>query len=724
MTFLNPAILWGLAAISIPIIIHIFNLKRTKKIEFSTLMFLKEIQQSKYKKIKLKQFLILLCRIAFIILLVLVFAHPFQKGYLGAGQKARSSVLLILDDSFSMQTKDAKGNDFENAKNKLTDVINVLDINDEVYFTPVSKIDRADRILYKDFNELKDTVNKTKISDITKSLPEVLYFANKILESASHEYKEVFFFTDGQKTFVENSVNLSSELKTDERTKLNIILSGSRNANNISVDTINVVTKIFQKNKNVKLKCTVNNHNNFNVLNKSIILNYEGLKPVRIEKVIDIPANSSVDAEFDFSPDKSGYGSGNIELLQTEISDDEISADNKRYFCFYIPSQINLLEASSSSSDLSFINTALSASEELMKDSTGVHTKFFDIKQVSENELSRQELKNYNCVLLCNKTSFTNDEAEKLTEYIENGGGLIIYPGANTSVQNYNDALLKKMNLPYINSSFGDNSQTFKFARIDYEHPVFEGIFKEIPTQNVLAKESPEIKSGLNLIADKNSIPLITLNNEKNFLTEYSFGKGRILFFAVSPDMKNSDYPSKNLFSPITVRSILYLSNTNSVKEAVTGKDYFLDLSSSKIQPGDSVYIFSSLFPNDKNNIGNSISNGASLINLKRYNNFTSVYSVASGNNLLYKFPSNFDKKESITEKSDVKTLEKILKESYKIDANIIEPKNTLTSSILKLRTGSEIWQYFLIFALLFLVIEFLLARSVMSGKTKNKLNL
>ena len=72
MTFLNPAILWGLFAVSIPIIIHIFNLKKTRKIEFSTLMFLKEIQETKQKRIKLKQLLILLCRIAFIIFLVLM----------------------------------------------------------------------------------------------------------------------------------------------------------------------------------------------------------------------------------------------------------------------------------------------------------------------------------------------------------------------------------------------------------------------------------------------------------------------------------------------------------------------------------------------------------------------------------------------------------------------------------------------------------------------------
>src|SRR5574342_456428 len=99
MTFVNPAILWGLLAVSIPIIIHIVNIKNTRKIEFSTLMFLKEIQETKQKRIRLKQLLILLCRLAFIILIVMAFAGPFSKGFLGSvNDKSPASVLILLDD--------------------------------------------------------------------------------------------------------------------------------------------------------------------------------------------------------------------------------------------------------------------------------------------------------------------------------------------------------------------------------------------------------------------------------------------------------------------------------------------------------------------------------------------------------------------------------------------------------------------------------------------------
>lgn len=711
MTFLNPAMLWGLAAISIPIIIHIFNLKRTKKIEFSTLMFLKEIQQSKYKKIKLKQLLILLCRIAFVIMLVLMFSRPFDKGYLGQGENARSSVLIILDDSFSMQARDVSGNNLDNAKTKINEMLGILNENDEIFFTTVSEINRLERnILYKNTAQLKDTLNNIKTSDITKNLNEVLFFAREILKSSSNSYKEVYLFTDGQKSFIENENIIGNEFKTDEQTKINLVLIGSRTPNNLSVDTVNTVTKIFEKNKSVKIKAVLNNHNNFNVTNKSLIINYGSYKD---EKVIDIPANSSVDVGFSFNPAVTGYSGGNIELIQNEISDDEISGDNKQFFAFYVPKTISLLLVSGSVADLDYINLALSSSEELMRDSLGNKTKYFNAKQVSSNELSSQNLGSFEAVVIVNKPQFTNDESGKIKEYIENGGGVIIYPGSSSSVENYNNVLLKELNLPYINSSFGNDNNSYKFDKIDFEHPIFEGIFKQGATGKNLNIESPEIKSGLNLSAGGNSISLMTLSSEKNFLVEYSAGKGRLLMFAVSPDMKNSDYPAKNMFSPVTVRSILYLANINNIKQAVTGKDYFVDLNSFRGLE-DTISISRSAAQNE-NKI--AISSKQSLINLGSILENTSIYNIKSGGNIIYEFPCSFNRIESQTTKLSDKEISGYLREKLNLEANIIKPQEIVSASVLELRAGKEIWHYFLVLALIFLAVEYFIARSI----TKNK---
>lgn len=712
MTFLNPALLWGLAAISIPILIHIFNLKKTRKIEFSTLMFLKEIEQSKYKRIKLKQLLILLCRIAFIIMLVLMFARPFDTGYLGsAGKKAKSSVLIILDDSFSMMARDAAGNNFSAAKSRIKETLDILEENDEVFFSTISGLDNSSSSMpVNDINGLKDSIENLKTSDVSRNMNEVFYFAERILRSAANSYREVYLFTDGQKSLLTSEGLIMNELKTDERTKVNFVLIGNRTANNISIDTLNIVTKIFEKSKPVKIKAALNNHNSFNAVNKSIVLTYGELKD---EKVIDIPSNSSVDVEFTFNPNTAGYSGGFIELAQNEISDDEISGDNRQYFSIYVPEKISVLLVSSSQSDAGFLKLALQSSEELMKDSAGTKERYFIIREISPEMFAGQDLSEHDAVVFVNKQQFSLSEAVKLKEHVENGGGVIIYPGNLTQTDNYNSVLMKELGLPFMNQSYTSSNGTYKFDKIDFEHPIFEGIFKKESDKKSLNIESPEVKSGIDISTGENSISLITLSGGKNFLVEYSVGRGKLLMFSVSPDMNNSDYPAKTLFSPISVRSILYAANINSIKPAVTGRDYFVDplslglgidtitVSRPGIQPGKVIQV------KDK----------GSLMNLKDEIGFTSGYLISSGNDKLFEFPVNFNKGESQTTRMEPEELLLYLKELFKLEANIIAPKETVKASILELRTGKDIWQYFLIFGLIFLAIEYMLARSLTKGK-------
>ncbi len=717
LTFLNPAILWGLLAVSIPIIIHIFNLKRTKKIEFSTLMFLKEIQQSKYKKIKLKQLLILLCRIAMIILLVLAFARPFEKGYLGADGKARSSVLLILDNSFSMQSRESQGSEFEIAKNKLLETVNLLDENDEIFFTTTADIDKPGAVnIFKNTNGLNDTVSNAKISDVTRYLNEVLFYSKRIIPNSSNPYKEIFLFTDGQKNFIEGFSSIPVKLDLDELTKVNIILTGERRGNNISLDTINTITKIFEQNRNVKLKCTVNNRNNFNVSNKSILLNFAGNK-YRDEKVIDIPANSSVEVEFNFTPQVAGFAGGYIEIIQSEIADDEIVNDNKRYFNFYVPVKVKLLLASSSATDFEYIRLALSSSEDMMRDSLNNRIDYFEITESGPGRIANENLSLYDCIVFSGYPSFTTAEADKIYDYVQSGGGVEIYPGSNINIENYNNVLLKRFELPPISNSYGSagGEESFVFEQIDFEHPIFEGIFKEPnPKQKHFTKESPHIKFGLNLLSGNNTQTLIKLNNGKSFLNEYSSGKGKILFYSVTPDMTNSDFPASNLFSPLTVRSILYLANSSQPKEAATGRDYFIELI--KLLPAETDTLTIS---NLQNQIGSiNIRNNNSLTNVKPYLNYTSNYTISQSSRSILEFPCNFDKNECSTEKEDSENIKKYTKTTFTSEFNVIPATNSVNTVIFKLRTGKEIWQYLVILVLIFLILELLISRSI-SGVRK-----
>ena len=710
MTFLNPLLLWGLAAVSIPILIHIFNLKRTKKIEFSTLMFLKEIQQSKYKKIKLKQLLILLCRIAFIIFLVMMFAKPFDKGFLGTpGEKAKSSVLIILDDSFSMQSRDKSGNDLESGKKKTAEILDAIGSNDEVFFTTVSGINSpGSSVPYKDINRIKDTLASLRTSEVTRDINEVLYYAENILGSSSNSHKEIFLVTDGQSSFLKRDIISPTGLKDNENISFNVILTGTRDANNLSLDTVNVVSKIFEKARPVKIKAKLNNHNNFNSVNKSVIITFGSHKE---EKVLDVPANTTVETEFIIKPEATGFSSGSIELVQNDIADDEISGDNRQYFSFYIPEKVNVLIASGSPLDAEYVKLVLTTSAQITTN-TEIST-LFNIKEINASDISGENFNSYNSVVIINKSAFSQGEVKKLKDYIDAGGGAVIYPGSLSDITNYNNTLMKELDLPYIGARYSADAPV-KFEKVDYDHPVFEGIFKKDSDKNNLGVESPDMITGYSLSGGRNAVSIVTLTNGTNFMEEYSKGKGKLIMFASPPDMSSGNFPVKNLFSPVTIRSILYTSNINGIRPGIAGRDYFAELYKSEMR-SDSVFISSSaqnsppelIVTNEQTellNLGNALKN-------------TGNFSVTNAGIDILRVPVNFNTVETKTGRMKPGDIESLLNNTYGLNANVVSPDEVLTAAVIDLRTGKDLWQYFLILAFIFLIIEYLLSKSIMKSK-------
>jgi hypothetical protein len=270
---------------------------------------------------------------------------------------------------------------------------------------------------------------------------------------------------------------------------------------------------------------------------------------------------------------------------------------------------------------------------------------------------------------------------------------------------------MKTLDLPFINSSFSESSQPYRFDKIDFQHPIFDGIFRTTSSkQDYIAKQSPAIRAGLVLLTGPNSIPLINLNNRNNFLVEYTCGKGKLLFYSVPPDMKNSDFPASELFAPITVRGILYLSNRSPVKEAVTGKNYFLDTKDlGKYSPADTLHVIT-----NEGNIYNLYNADSGLIDMRNYTIQTSNYRIIQNGKLLFEYPANFDKRESVLDKFSSSELAKLFREKYKTDINVFTSGEKLSSSIISSRTGREIWKYFIILALLFLALEYYISKTIL----------
>lgn len=118
MSFIYPYFLFGLAAISIPIIIHLFHFRRYKKIYFSSTKFLHQITDETEKQSKLKHLLVLLARILVVSCLVLAFARPYIPYTENLVSIEGNAVAIYIDNSFSMEDESASGTMLDMAKIK------------------------------------------------------------------------------------------------------------------------------------------------------------------------------------------------------------------------------------------------------------------------------------------------------------------------------------------------------------------------------------------------------------------------------------------------------------------------------------------------------------------------------------------------------------------------------------------------------------------------------
>jgi hypothetical protein len=137
MIFLNPAILMGLLAASIPILLHLLNLRQRRRMEFSSLMLLKQIQTSALKRFKIREWVLLAIRSLIIFFLVAAFSKPvFPSLQAGSGfsTQTKTSAMILLDVSPSMSYRDAFGNDvFRQAKSAALRVLDYFSESDEIF---------------------------------------------------------------------------------------------------------------------------------------------------------------------------------------------------------------------------------------------------------------------------------------------------------------------------------------------------------------------------------------------------------------------------------------------------------------------------------------------------------------------------------------------------------------------------------------------------------------
>jgi hypothetical protein len=567
MTFLNPLVLFGLAAAAIPIIIHLLNIRKLRRVEFSSLRFLRELQKTRMRRVKLRQWLLLLLRTLIIVALVMAFARPALRGGLAGliGTHARTTSVVVLDDSPSMGIRSDRGIVFSRAKEAALQAASLLEEGDEMVILRLSETGRqVTPAPVRTREEAAALLGPAEVSAVTVPYGEAFGAAARILGESRNFNRELYLLTDLQKT--QFAVPESSDM-FDDRVRVFVAAPSLPRPENAGITDVAVASRILVPGRPVQVRTTVRNFGSAPMHNGLISVYLDGTRV--LQQSADIAPGGTLATTLAVTPKRRGIIHGSVRL-----EDDVLEIDNRREFVVDVPENIRLLVAGPAEADTRLAALAFTLAGDSAAAALAVRT-------ISEAQLSSVDFAAFDAVITCGIRDFSPSEATRLAQFVAAGGGMLIFPGDATDLPNYNAGLFAALAIPPaappVDHGGGTDGASgyLSFGTVDYAHPLFTGLFDEgmrnTPAQRTV--ESPQVYRSIVLQPGAKGQSVITLSDGSAFLAEYTAGNGRVLVAAVEAGMVWSDFPLKGLFVPLLHRAASYLaSRRTQTASFVTGR--------------------------------------------------------------------------------------------------------------------------------------------------------
>ena len=678
MTFLSPSILWGMLAITIPIIIHLISLRHTRDTEFSTLRFIKSLKHETIRRLRIKQWLLVLLRTIAILCLILMFSRPLMTGTLTSklAGDIESRAVIIVDNSASMAVHTGDGTLLDRAKSSLPAILKGLEgeTTVELYQTnPPRKLFSGS---HEEGRSIMTGVKGIVQTNMTDNLWTMIDSVLQMIE-ASEPNRECFIISDFQSapSFTIDSLNPNSDWKY-------YCILQPKVENNISISEVSVLSQIKLPNHLVKLNTRVGNGG---VTDKRNIPVELYLNDERVGQIVSqFEPSKFKDFMFQVYPGKTGIINGKI-----VIPDDDFPMDNFRNFDLVIPNQIAVKVIGQSMEELFLLDLALSAI-------TG-ETELLLIDRDLSDDVERLFLSDIDILLLHNPTNLSNSAIEDLQRFLMNGGGLIWFVG-NDLNQTDPVAWPSLLKLPeLIKTRHLDGESFFSTLIVDENHSLFTDL-----NINNMNEELPQVFGYNEVRLQMNHTPLIKLNNGHPLLIESkAFGSSGFVF--TSPlNLGWNDLSVKGLLVPLLHRMLILLGTKEfNVQPLLVGQDKIIDIK------GDNINAEWVLMTPMENEIKLIPDYTNEKLLITQTSELGSYHVFADGN--LF---SSFSTVLSPHELPSIRIEGEKLTESLGVEqARIIQHTQHLESELKEIRYGRSIWRLLLFIALSCLVIESILGR-------------
>jgi len=677
MSFVNPKFLFALFCIIIPIVIHLFNFRRFKKINFSNVNFLKELKNETNKKSKIKHLLVLFSRILAVLFIVLGFSQPYipEKG---AKDISKGTVVSIyIDNSFSMEALSGKGSLIEEAKLKAVEIANAYKSTD--LFQILTNDFEGKHQMYITREEFIQLIKDVEVSSKTRKLSEVIARQKDIFSTINSKKKLSYIISD----FPVLTTDILN-LKADSNIETNLTQLIAKGTNNIFIDSCWFDTPIKQIKEPIELNVLIKNSSKNDVEKVPVKLSINGNQ--KAVSSVDINAESETKIKMSYTIGEIGDQMGVVEII-----DYPLTFDDKFYFSYNVSSSIQILCINDKRENI-YLNSLFS------KDST-INFENKDLNLLEYSSFNENSL-----IILNNIKLLTSGLMQELGGYLKNGGSLLISPSIEADINNYKTFLLSLGSVCY---TIKDTAKT-KVSSINVNHEIYKDVFEKI-LENI---DLPIVKThfSFNNNTSTKEEYLMKMQNGESFMISEKVGKGKLYLSSVPLDIAFSNFVKHAMFVPTIYNIALYSKAMNKLFYTI-GNDEAIEIRNIKTD-GDLTYKISNktnnfeIIPEHKNIDLQTYVYPHDQI--KRADNYVLMKGVDTNSVISY----NYNRTESEMNFYSIEELKDLIKLKGLKNFNIFDLENKSATKVFEeMSQGVRLWKLFIILGLLFLIVEVVLLR-------------
>ena len=686
MQFVYPGFLFALTALSIPIIIHLFNFRRFRKIAFTNVRFLQEIKQDTRSRSRLKHLLILIARLLAVTFLVLAFAQPM----IPAGKKAvtggTKNIGIYIDNSYSMDAVGKNGNLLETAKRKAREIANAFQPADHFQLLTNDFEARHQRLVNRE--EFLQMVDEVKSSSSFKLLSEVITRQTDALKNAKDGTGDISLYeiSDFQK-----SVTDIERIGNDTTIQVNLVPLTASEEKNIFIDTCALKTPFVQLNTPNELTISIKNISDEDAESVPVKLFINGTQ--RSLTSISVPAGSTAETKLSFSVTQPGW-----QQAQISITDYPITFDDAYYLSFEVKEHLGVL----------CINEAQPSP---YIDALFGTDPYFQLKNAAVSQVDYASFLSYNLIVLNNLNAISSGLSQELRKYVLQGGAAMVFPSAEINIASYQE-FSRLFNV----SSYKQPVETAeKVSFVEKKNPLFANVFEK--KGSIENTDYPSVSFHYSASAGSQAAQetLMKLQNGDAFFSSMQVEKGK-LYICYSPlDEQYTNFPRHALFVPLMLKAAM--SGFNSFQQTqIVGGNTPIEIPAMQLSGENLLHLTNKEEKFDIIPETRMINNKPVIVTHSQVIR-AGNYSLTADDKLRSVVSFNFDRRESDLGSYSTDELKALGEKAVNQKITIFDGSKELTHTIAEENEGVRLWKYCIWIALLFLGCEVLLIRFMSSAK-------